>query len=134
MKPEYIFVYGSLRRTAAGIHQYLACDAEYVADSSIQGQLYEIDGYPGAVESADVDKRVVGELYRVRTMPALLARLDAYEECDANFPQPHEYVRKVLPVMLRDGHFVMAWTYLFNRSIAGLRPISSGDYREHPTA
>jgi gamma-glutamylcyclotransferase (GGCT)/AIG2-like uncharacterized protein YtfP len=133
MNPEYLFVYGSLRRTTSGVHQYLASDAEYVAEGSMQGRLYEINGYPGAIETADLNERVFGELYRVRAMSMLLARLDAYEESDATFPQPHEYVRKVLPVKLCDGDSVMAWVYVFNRSIAGLRHIISGDYREGTT-
>src|SRR5688572_9600990 len=133
MNPEYLFVYGSLRRTAAGVHQYLVLDAEYVAEGSMQGRLYEINGYPGAIETADVNERVFGELYRGPAMQKLLARLDAYEECDTTFPQPHEYVRKVLPVTLCNGASVMAWVYLFNRNIAGLRYIGSGDYREGTT-
>jgi gamma-glutamylcyclotransferase (GGCT)/AIG2-like uncharacterized protein YtfP len=130
MNPEYLFVYGSLRRTAAGVHQYLAPHAEYVAEGWMQGRLYEINGYPGAIETADANERVFGELYRAPVMPALLARLDAYEECDATFPQPHEYKRKVLLVQLCDGGCVMAWVYVFNRSVAGLRHVSSGDYRK----
>jgi gamma-glutamylcyclotransferase (GGCT)/AIG2-like uncharacterized protein YtfP len=130
MNPDYLFVYGSLRRTASGLHRYLACDAEYVADGSIQGRLYDINGYPGVIETVDVNERVVGELYRGLAMPALLERLDEYEECNALFPQPHEYVRKVLPITLSSGERMMAWVYVFNRDVAGMRHIRSGDYRE----
>jgi len=31
-------------------------------------------------------------------------------------------------VTLDDGRRVVAWVYLYNRSVASLRPIASGDY------
>lgn len=130
MNSEYLFVYGSLRKVASTIHPYLMHDAEYVGNGYMQGRLYEIKGYPGAVETANAHERVLGEVYLILAGPVLLERLDAYEECNAAFTQPHEYVRKVVPVTLHDGSSVMAWVYVFNHDVSGLRQIRSGNYRD----
>lgn len=130
-KPAHLFVYGSLRRSPEGTHRFLLPYAEYVADGYMQGRLYEVDGYPGAVETADVHEHVQGEVYRVLAPEGLFERLDRYEECDPAFAHPHEYVRKAVQVTLSGGGSVTAWVYVFNRSTAGLRHIISGDYREY---
>lgn len=106
----------------------LAENCQYVAEAILQGKLYEVDGYPGAVESADPNDRVYGELYRMGDGEAVLARLDDYEECSLSFPEPHEYVRKQLLITVVGGDRVMAWVYIFNRDVSRLTPIESGDY------
>ena len=125
---EFIFVYGTLRKKlASSMHRLMADHCEYYADGCMQGRLYEVDGYPGAVESADPDDKVFGELYRV-THSDLLQLLDEYEECGDSFPEPREYIRKKLTVSLSDGGNVSAWVYLYNHETQGLERIESGDY------
>jgi gamma-glutamylcyclotransferase (GGCT)/AIG2-like uncharacterized protein YtfP len=129
MAAEYLFVYGTLRRAAASnSHGVLACYAEYVAEGTMLGKLYEVAGYPGAVESGSNDDRVHGEVYRILDNDLLFALLDAYEECSAQFPQPHEYVRKELPIFISGNADIVAWVYLYNHAVTHLRQIGSGDY------
>jgi gamma-glutamylcyclotransferase (GGCT)/AIG2-like uncharacterized protein YtfP len=126
---EYIFVYGTLRRAAASnMYKVLTRYCEYVADGHMQGKLYKVAGYPGAIESASIDDRVHGEIYRILDKELLFAQLDEYEECGAQFSQPHEYVRKKLPVSVSGKEDMLAWIYLFNHDVAHLRQIRSGDY------
>lgn len=128
-KPEFIFVYGTLRKHAATLMSHLlAQHCEFHATGSMCGVLYEVAGYPGAVQSNDAADRVMGELYRVREHEELLEQLDAYEECGPQFPTPHEYIRKLLPIQLDDGSTVVAWVYVFNRPVEQLQKIVSGDY------
>jgi gamma-glutamylcyclotransferase (GGCT)/AIG2-like uncharacterized protein YtfP len=129
MDNEFIFVYGSLRRqTATALSQLLARHCTYLANGSMQGSLYEVDGYPGAIASAEPGERVFGELYRIIDREFLLRELDAYEECTQDFPQPHEYVRKKVLVSRESGGPVLAWVYLYNRDVSHLAQIRSGDY------
>ncbi len=129
MMPEFIFVYGTLRKQmASSMHQILASHCEYFSNGVMQGTLYEVCGYPGAIESGDTNDKVNGELYKMNDSKLVLARLDEYEECSDRFPMPHEYSRKPLSIELSGGDSVVAWVYLYNHDVSKLQQILSGDY------
>ncbi|OAI05479.1 gamma-glutamylcyclotransferase family protein [Methylomonas methanica] len=126
-KPQYLFVYGTLRRNRQSQSQHAFLEAcDYLSDASMPGELYEIEAYPGAITGGT--KLVKGELYLMQNPEQTLSALDIYEECAAHFPQPHEYIRRELQVSLPDGQTVSAWTYLYNRPLDGLIRIDDGDY------
>ena len=127
--PEFIFVYGTLRKQMAlSMHQILASHCEYFSNGVMQGTLYEVCGYPGAIESSDTNNKVSGELYKMHDRKLVLTRLDEYEECSDRFPLPHEYSRKQLSIELIGGDSVLAWVYIYNHDVSKLRHILSGDY------
>lgn len=129
MAPEFIFVYGTLRKQIAStLYQVLASYCEYVSDGIMHGTLYEVCGYPGAIESSVVNDKVSGELYKMYDRKLALALLDDYEECTDRFPHPHEYSRKQLSIELIGGGSVVAWVYLYNHDVSKLQQILSGDY------
>lgn len=101
---------------------------EYFADGYMQGKLYEINGYPGAIESDNPADKVYGELYRIIVRDFVLLQLDEYEECTDKYPVPHEYNRKKLPIFLANEDSVIAWVYVFNHNVANFMEIESGDY------
>lgn len=126
---EFIFVYGTLRKgVSTSMNRLLTRYCEYDSDGLIQGKLYEVKGYPGVVESNEPDDAVRGELHRIKSSSELLLLLDGYEECTAEHPQSHEYIRKKLMISKADGGYVSAWVYVYNRDISGLSKIESGDY------
>jgi len=132
---EFVFVYGTLRRGAAcPMHSILTDNSDYFGVGYIQAELYEIDHYPGAVESCNKKDLVKGELYRINNPELLFTQLDEYEGCSANFAEPHQYLRKQLPVYLEqpadsaNSQCVTAWVYVYNHDVSGLWRISSGDY------
>lgn len=130
---EHLFVYGSLCRLAdATLHPLLGNDADYLCTAHLPGKLYEIDGYPGAIVLPRQTASIIhGELYRLKHPQALFQRLDAYEECAAQFPLPHEYRRITESVICADGTAIRAWLYVYNHSLAGRQLIQSGDYRRY---
>ncbi|MCB1800572.1 MAG: gamma-glutamylcyclotransferase [Gammaproteobacteria bacterium] len=129
MHDEFLFVYGTLRRAIGhAMHQVLVRHCEYVDDGWIQGQLYQIAHYPGAIATDDPHDRVHGEVYRIIHAEQVLPVLDDYEECAQTHPQPHEYLRRQLPVSLAQTGEVSAWVYLYNRDVAPLTRIDSGDF------
>ena len=129
MAPEFIFVYGTLRKQmASDMHHVLAKHCDYFSDGVMRGRLYEVCGYPGAIESGDTNDKVSGELYKMHDRKLVLARLDEYEECSDRFPMPHEYSRKLLSIELSGGDSVVAWVYLYNHDVSKLQQILSGDY------
>jgi gamma-glutamylcyclotransferase (GGCT)/AIG2-like uncharacterized protein YtfP len=126
---DYLFVYGTLRSAARHpAHRLLAQGAERVGTGRLQGRLFEVAGYPGAVPSADPAEEVIGEIYRLTDPAAVLAGLDDYEEAAERFPAPREYRRERAAVRLEDGRKIKAWVYLYNRSTERLKPIPGGDY------
>ncbi len=126
---EWLFVYGTLRRTIKSpMAAVLGRDAIYVGRAFMRGRLYEVGPYPAASESAAADDKVFGELWRIQQPTPLFKQLDDYEECSAQYPQPHEYVRKVLPVTRDSGEILLAWCYVYNLDTSGLQRIMSGDY------
>lgn len=124
---DYLFVYGTLRRHLIN-NQPLQHNAEFIAEASMRGRLYLLDGYPGAVDSTDFADNVLGELYKVHRPQALFNILDDYEECSARFARPHEYRREQRTVTLTDGRQFTAWVYLYNWDVRHLPQIVSGDF------
>ena len=129
MAPEFIFVYGTLRKQqASDMYHVLARYCDYFSDGVMRGKLYEVCGYPGAIESSDANDKVFGELYKMLDRKRLLALLDEYEECNDRFSIPQEYSRKQLSIELSSGGSVVAWVYVYNQDISKLQQIKSGDY------
>jgi gamma-glutamylcyclotransferase (GGCT)/AIG2-like uncharacterized protein YtfP len=127
--PEFIFVYGTLRKhITSNIHHLISSHCEYFSDGFMHGTLYEVCGYPGAIESGDANAKVFGELYTMLDRNLVLARLDDYEECSDSFSVPYEYSRKQLSIELVGGSSVLAWVYLYNHDVSKLQQIISGDY------
>jgi gamma-glutamylcyclotransferase (GGCT)/AIG2-like uncharacterized protein YtfP len=78
--PEFIFVYGTLRKQmASDMYHVLANHCEYVSEGTMTGTLYEICGYPGAIESSNGNDKVFGELYKMLDRKLVLALFDDYE-------------------------------------------------------
>lgn len=126
---EYIFVYGTLKRAAhSEMHLFLTKHAEFVDDAGYCGKLFKVGDYPGAVPSDDPNNHVYGEVYLIRHPDKLFQRLDQYEECGKEFPEPNEYVRRKQTVCLGSGETVKAWLYLYNRSTQGLQLIEPAIY------
>jgi gamma-glutamylcyclotransferase (GGCT)/AIG2-like uncharacterized protein YtfP len=126
---EFIFVYGTLRKQIASSKQYLLANyCAYFSAGVMSGKLYEVCGYPGAIESSDAGHKVFGDLYKILDQQSLLERLDEYEECSDRFPVPHEYSRKQRSIELVSGDSVVAWVYLYNYDVSTLQQIISGDY------
>jgi gamma-glutamylcyclotransferase (GGCT)/AIG2-like uncharacterized protein YtfP len=131
--PRGLFVYGTLRRGAGRpMHALLATHAEYRGLGWVAGRLYDTGRYPAAVPAARPGERIRGEMYRLREASAdsLLARLDAYEGCDPEDPGTSLFRREAVQVTLDAGGRAEAWIYLFNRPVARLRHIESGDYAD----
>jgi len=126
---DFLFVYGTLGPSftnpyAALLHQ----NSQYAGPGRLTGLLANVGSYPGAIHDGDAITRVHGFMYNISTRKdELLKMLDAYEGIGADFPEPHEYVRSIVPVET-DGRLIPCWTYLYNLDIHTQALIDSGDY------
>ena len=144
-----LFVYGTLRRRFARHSLLQAVGARYVGRGSVQGELFDLGDFPGAVKPRDAappleacspgssgvhflkapreggraQPRVVGEVFRLPSPERTFKTLDAYEGASKDL-----YTRELAEVTLQRGERVTAWVYWLNRLPAGMRRILSGDY------
>ncbi|MCW8890887.1 MAG: gamma-glutamylcyclotransferase [Sedimenticola sp.] len=129
MCPYPLFVYGSLLKGVDHpYHRHLARYCEYLGPGRLQGRLFEVNGYPGAITSDQTDEWVTGELYGIQESTPLFLILDEYEGCSDDDPLPHEYQRVLQPILLEDGSQLTAWTYCYAGDTSRLQQITSGDY------
>lgn len=128
---DLLFVYGTLMRGYDHpMSRLLSANAAFEGEVSCRGQLHLIRHYPGLVLSGEAGDVVHGELYRLREPDALLREFDMYEACGEGFPEPTEYVRRVLPVTRTGGDAVEAWTYVYNWPVSHLPRIESGRFQK----
>jgi len=105
MAPELLFVYGTLMRCSdRPLARRLRQQARFAGHATVQGRLYRLGSYPGAVASGHPADRVHGEVFDITAAPpALLAALDHYEGCAADQPRPHPYVKQKTCLAWRAG-------------------------------
>ena len=106
----------------------LARKARFVGRARVQGRLFHLGEYPGLVPSRDPGLWVHGEVYALENPPDTLARLDDYEACGPNDPEPHEFERVEKQVVLESGTRDNVWVYVYRGSTTDKKEISSGDY------
>jgi len=124
---SYIFVYGTLLNKENEFAAYLAVNCTFVSHAKIEGKLYDIGEYPGAVVADDGESWVYGSVFCMNGPELILRHLDAYEGFGEGQPQPNLFVRELLTVHTLDNT-LECWVYLYNLSVYGLRQIVSGNY------
>jgi gamma-glutamylcyclotransferase (GGCT)/AIG2-like uncharacterized protein YtfP len=109
----------------AGERICLMQEAQPLGPATLQGRLYKLSSYPGAVETPDPDALVHGEVVKLERLEATFEWLDAYEGIAPGDPDP-EYARRICPVRLSGGTVVSAWVYLYRWPVRRGRLIPSG--------
>jgi gamma-glutamylcyclotransferase (GGCT)/AIG2-like uncharacterized protein YtfP len=126
-EPAHIFVYGTLRSESDHpMARRLLSQARLVGKGSAPGRLYDLGWYPAAMFDAGEKRRVIGDVFALKSGGRLLAELDAYESGDRFYSRMH------LEVSLAGGGAVIAWAY----GVAEAPParlIQSGDFIAHRT-
>ena len=127
---QYLFIYGSFLRDAAprsirGLCQRLG----HVAHATVQGALFDVDGYP-ALSLREADDLVYGEVVTVGSASHWL-RLDTYEGVDRARPQ-RSLFRRVRTIAATDtGERIDCWVYIYNRDLTSARRVECGCWRTH---
>jgi gamma-glutamylcyclotransferase (GGCT)/AIG2-like uncharacterized protein YtfP len=129
----HLFVYGSLMSTAGhAMGERLRAEARLIGPATMQGRLYRVSWYPGAVENADPEQRVHGEVYALGNPDRALAWLDAYEGIVPGREESGGYRRLERPARLASGEEITAWVYLYRGDVAGLSPVPDGRWKGEP--
>ena len=124
-----LFVYGTLRRNGGSkFHQILNKHTHFIGEGHFQGCLFNVSHYPAVIDSDNPAHLVLGEVYSLNKPGYVFEILDDYEECSAQFSEPHEYKRELRTIHLEQHQTKIAWVYLYNFPTQGLVRIDSGDY------
>ncbi|PIQ97523.1 MAG: hypothetical protein COV67_03805, partial [Nitrospinae bacterium CG11_big_fil_rev_8_21_14_0_20_56_8] len=90
--------------------------------------LYRVADSPAAVPSSRPEDRVRGEIYRLEHPGRVFQILDEYEGCPPSSAGSGEFLRGRAWIQLDSGDNLETWIYLYDRSVAGLSRIASGDF------
>ena len=140
-REDHLFVYGTLRGDVAATaapanpaRAALAAGARLLGRGRMRGRLFDLGAYPGAVPANAGFRVVRGEVFALLRPHAVLSRLDAYEGCGPEDPEPAPFRRQRVMVEMDDGGSLGAWAYVYHGDTRGLRPIPSGDYAAYLSA
>ena len=133
-----LFVYGTLLAVSEHpLSRRLVGGARRLGAGHIQGRLYvvtEVDAegqnrYPAAVPSADPADRVWGEVWHIEDQ-TIWPEFDAYEACSEDWPEPHEFLLRRLPVVMDDGQTLWARAYLYSWDLSRAELVASGRFAQ----
>ena len=135
--PTHLFVYGTLRAAFSNAPaMHLRQHSRYIGEGGINGRLYDIGSYPGALYLPDESTLIHGSVYTLfsDSQANVLRLLDEYEGVQAtpSESEPDEYVRRIVPVTCA-RQLINCWVYLYNWPVDSLRQITSGDYVQYKT-
>lgn len=137
--PFLLFVYGTLLAEARHrMGDLLRAHGHAVGPGHIQARLYLIteedaegvNTYPGAVPSAFAKDRVHGLLYAVDAPEKVLPVFDDFEACTPRWPEPYEFLRRPVDVVVPDGAPVRAESYLYTWDTSRATLIPSGRFAQ----
>lgn len=127
MTNDLLFVYGTLLLADNEFANYLTRNSTFYCSGKIQGKLYDVGHYPALVKNTENNYDIKGTVYRLHKADEVLKYLDPYEGYGEGEEQPYLFMREALAIKTDDGDLI-CWVYLYNRSVAGLREIVTGDY------
>jgi len=126
--PQYLFVYGTLKRGGKS-HKQLRKEngVRFKSSARIRADLYKLHGedYPGAVLTSTPNRFVKGDLFVLQYPQRTLRELDEFEGVDEGL-----FRRELVDVWVQ-GRRVKAWAYLYARSLAAADLIPTGIYSSH---
>jgi gamma-glutamylcyclotransferase (GGCT)/AIG2-like uncharacterized protein YtfP len=129
--PEYLFVYGTLRRRSRHpMARRLADAARHVGAAKIAGRLYDLGRFPGLKPPRSSADWVQGDVYDLgEDADRTLQEMDRYENAES--PPPTPYERQLASVLLADGQELTVWTYWYCGEVCEERFIASGSYERN---
>ena len=128
---DHLFVYGTLRKefqhsTFKNIEPYV----QFINKGHFMGHQFEIDWYPGAINTKENAYPIIGDIYEVFDKK-VWEILDEYEGCSTKDRLPHEYIKKRLDITTSSKKQLKAIVYLFALSTDGYKELTSGDFWEY---
>lgn len=132
---EHLFIYGTLLpEYASGEIADTIGRLRCTGKASVEGRLYDLGKYPGAILDSSSRMKVFGRVYELPDDRSVLQALDSYEEFDPRHSDNSLFVRKQTTAVLDDGRKVQCWIYVYNRNPGSAPLVSDGDYQKYQAA
>lgn len=129
---DYLFAYGTLQPGCAPAKiAPVATKLSPVGEGLVNGVLYDLGRYPGAVPNHSSKSKIAGAVLCLPEDASILPELDAYEGFDPLAPEQSEFVRERQTVVLATGRTLECWFYRYNRKPGATRIIASGSWRKN---
>lgn len=129
MKPDYLFVYGTLQTKADNeMSRFLLDNSIESSKGFFYGKLYKISWFPGAVLSITNTHKVYGTIFKLKNAIAVFEVLDTYEGFYKGAVGSSLFIRQQTKIFSQNGDEVNAWVYLYNQKIINEPQIISGDF------
>jgi gamma-glutamylcyclotransferase (GGCT)/AIG2-like uncharacterized protein YtfP len=123
-----LFVYGTLRKGFRA-HKFLQrYHARFLGNGHVQGRLYNLSEYPGAMWSDTAADCVQGEVYFLPRATTAFKALDRFEGYDPARPEWSMFERRETTVRLAGEREMRAWTYWLRGAYRSGRRLLTGDY------
>jgi gamma-glutamylcyclotransferase (GGCT)/AIG2-like uncharacterized protein YtfP len=126
-----LFTYGTLlseftNDAAINLHR----NAKLLGQARCKGEIYLLKKqYPGAVLGQANESWIDGEVWELKSPSSTLTLLDAYEECSALDPQPHDYKRTKIEIVLKN-QLQLVWIYEYVGEYELHNKIQSGNFKK----
>lgn len=127
---DTLFIYGTLlSESKMPMAEYVAKHTSFIQVGTMQGKLYDLGTYPGAVYDPEEPNVIKGRIVCLHDPETAFPLLDRYEACDLQSPKPYEFIRVEVPIETKSGSLT-CWVYLYNWDPLGMPEIESGDYAD----
>ena len=115
---DYLFVYGTLRKELvaqttpelAAMMQSLA----FIGYGQIQGQLYDLGEFPGAILGDNFPTKIHGEINELPNPQEFLAALDVYEGFISDELEASLFARVKEKIIRTNSEEFLCWLYVYN--------------------
>ena len=129
LQPNYLFVYGTLRKGfGLPILKKIESDIQYLGNSEINGELYDIGKYPAALPAKKSSSKILGEVFVILRPRKVFKLLDSYEGFDRKDKKHSEYYQKKELLVLDSGEKIYSLVYWYNLPIIDKNRITQSDY------
>lgn len=127
MNLSFFFFYGTLKKKFQQPNgNLLGCEAEWVCEGYATGFLYSLSWYPGAVFKKNINKKLHGDIFRIRKSWPLVDRLDQYEGIERRMLNKPEYKKKKIIINTYKLQRIKCTTYEYNQPPFGKKIFQSG--------
>ncbi|MFY0626110.1 MAG: gamma-glutamylcyclotransferase [Reichenbachiella sp.] len=129
METKNLFIYGTLLSSQENeFSSFLKQNSRIVGPGLFQGQLYQIDWYPGVIKSSNSLDQVKGNVVQITgNASSIFSELDKYEGVSWPPKDSDEYSRQFVNISLNNRN-IRSWIYLYQGRIDNAKRIISGDY------
>ncbi len=128
----YLFVYGTLRKElVARTTPELAAMMQslpFIGYGQIQGQLYDLGEFPGAILGDNFPTKIYGEIYELPNPQEFLEALDVYEGFIPGELEASLFARVKEKIISTNGEEFSCWLYVYNDWVLNGTLIENGDY------